>query len=83
LETFAFTAKCKCQLCDAFVLLILMYSCEVWGGCTFKEVERIHILFCKRILNVKLSTSNAGIYGELGRYPLYINQYIRIVKYWL
>jgi len=83
LETFDFTAKCKCQLCDAFVLLILMYSCEVWGGCTFKEVERIHILFCKRILNVKLSTSNAGIYGELGRYPLYINQYIRIVKYWL
>ena len=38
--------------------------------------------FCKRILGVKLSTSNAGIYGELGRYPLYIARYTRIVKYW-
>ena len=43
----------------------------------------MHIRFCKPIPNVKLSTSNAGIYGEFGRYPLYINQYIRIVKYLL
>jgi len=43
----------------------------------------MHILSCKRILNVKLWTSNAGIYGEHGRYPFYINQYIRIVNYWL
>ena len=33
LKTFDFTAKCKCQLFDAFVSSILMYSCEVWGGC--------------------------------------------------
>ena len=32
-KTFDFTAKCKCQLLDAFVSSILMYSCEVWGGC--------------------------------------------------
>ena len=31
---------------------------------------------------MKLSTSNAGIYGELGRYPLYVARYTRIVKYW-
>jgi len=61
LKTFDFTAKCKCKLFDAIVSSILMYSCEVWGGCKFKEVERMHVLFCKRILNVKLSTSNAGI----------------------
>ena len=70
-KTFDFTAKCKCQLFDAFVSSILMYSCEVWGGCKFKEVERMHIRFCKRILNVKLSTSNAGIYGELVNMRLY------------
>ena len=23
------------------------------------------------------------MYGELGRYPLYINRYVRIIKYWL
>ena len=69
------------SLFDAFVSSILMYSCDVWGDSKFKEVERMHIRFCKRILNVKLSTSIVGIYGELGRYPLYINQYIHIVKY--
>ena len=35
------------------------------------------------MFNIMLWTSNAGIYGELGRYPLYINQCIHIVKYWL
>ena len=30
-----------------------------------------------------MSTSNAGVYGELGRYPLYINRYNIIIKYWL
>ena len=38
--------------------------------------------FCKRILGVKSSTYNMAIYGELGRYPLYINRYTRIIKCW-
>ena len=29
-----------------------------------------------------MSTCNAGVYGDLGRYPLYITRYIRIIKYW-
>lgn len=53
------------------------------GGFTkYKEIERIHLKFCKQILKVRNSTSSAGVYGELGRYPLYISRYIRIVKYW-
>ncbi len=31
---------------------------------------------------MKASTSNAGVYGELARYPLYVQRYVRIVKYW-
>ncbi len=23
-----------------------------------------------------------AVYGELGRYPLYINRYFRVIKYW-
>jgi len=23
------------------------------------------------------------VYGEFGRYPLYVNRYVRIIKYWL
>jgi len=39
----------------------------------------LHLKFLKRLLNVNQSTCNAFVYGELGRYPLYV----RIVKYWL
>jgi len=40
------------------------------------------LYFCKRILKVPLSSSNAAIYGELERYPLYISRYCKIIKYW-
>ena len=36
----------------------------------------------KRLLNFKQSTSTAGVYGDLGRFPLSINRYVRIIKYW-
>ena len=54
----------------------------MWGFTKSKELERIHLKFCKLILKVKTSTSNAGIYGELGRYPLYLFRYVRIIRYW-
>ena len=69
------------QLYYAFVGSILNYSCEVNGFSKNKNLERIQLKFCKRILNVKNSTSNMGVYGELGRYPLFINRYSRIVTY--
>ena len=43
----------------------------------------MHRKFLKRIIGVKLSTCNSAIYGELGRYPLYIVRYTRIVQYFL
>ena len=61
---------------------ILGYSCETWGKNKSKEIERIHLKFCKRILCVNNRSCNMAVYGELGRYPLYITRYIRIVKYW-
>ena len=33
------------------------------------------------MLRVKQSTSYMGTYGELGRYPLFITRYCRIIKY--
>lgn len=82
MKMFDFKPKLYCQLFDAFVSSILNYSCEVWGNVKSKDLERIHLKFCKRMLNVKISASNAGIYGELGRYPLYVNRYVRVIKYW-
>ena len=74
--------KVLCQLFDAFVGSILNFSSEVWGFGKCKEIERIHLKFCKTLLKVKSSTCNMGVYGELGRYPLYISRYARIIKFW-
>ena len=71
-----------CQLFDSFVGSILNYSCELYGFSKSKEIERVHLKFCKRILKVRMSTSTVAVYGELGRYPLYISRYYRIIKYW-
>jgi hypothetical protein len=74
--------KIALQLFDSFIGSILMYASEVWGFHKSKKLENIHLKFCKTILGVRKSTSNVAVYGELGRYPLYINRYVRIVKFW-
>ena len=30
-----------------------------------------------------MSTSNAALYGEIGRFPPFIDRHVRIIKYWL
>ena len=46
-------------------------------------MEIIHTKFCRRILNVKMSTNLCGLYGELGRIPLKIQRNFNILKYWI
>ena len=43
----------------------------------------VFILIFVRLLGVKTTTSSPAVYGELGRYSLYIFRYTRIIKYWL
>ena len=47
-----------------------------------KELERIHLKFCKGLLRVRANTCTAAVYGELGRYPLYIQRYVKIIQNW-
>ena len=39
--------------------------------------------YCKNILGVKSSTSNAAVAGELCQFPLIIHRKINMLKYWL
>ena len=71
------------SLFDSFVRPILNYGCEVWVLARADNLERVHRKFCKWLLNVKPSSSNVAIYGELGRLHLFVGRQIRIVKYWL
>ena len=54
----------------------------MWGFGKCKSIERIHLKFCKALLKVRSSTPSLGVYGDLGRYPLYISRYVRIIKFW-
>ena len=70
------------KLFDSKVLPILLYSSEIWGYQRLDLIERVHMLACKRFLGVPLKTPNKMVYGELGRYPLYINSSVRCIRYW-
>jgi len=62
-QQYNFKHSVLCQLFDAFVSATLNYGSEIWGFSKSKEIERIHMKFCKHILGVKSSTCKMAIYG--------------------
>ena len=62
---------------------ILMFASEIWGIVRLDGLEKVHMMACKRFLGVPLRTPNKMVYGELGRYPLFVNSTLRCLKYWL
>jgi hypothetical protein len=82
-ERVKFDIKTKLYLFDCMVAPILLYGSEVWGVYNFKDIEKIHIKFCKSLLGVKAQTPNYAVYGELGRFPLYLVGKERAIKFWL
>ena len=40
-----------------------MYGTEIWGFTKETSKEKVHLKFCKKLLSVKLSASNAATYG--------------------
>eukprot|EP00745_Piridium_sociabile_P021339 TRINITY_DN32826_c0_g1_i3.p1 TRINITY_DN32826_c0_g1~~TRINITY_DN32826_c0_g1_i3.p1 ORF type:complete len:254 (-),score=11.51 TRINITY_DN32826_c0_g1_i3:14-775(-) len=61
------------KIFDSKIKSILLYSSEVWGLHKLDSIEKVHMLACKCFLGVPMCTPNNMIYGDLGRYPLYIN----------
>jgi hypothetical protein len=52
---------------------------EIWGYENIDILEKVHVKFCKLLLNLKTSTPNFMLYGELGRYPLNITVKLKIL----
>ena len=71
-----------CKIFDSKIAPILLYGCEMWGTCESMLIERVHLRFCRYLLSVPKTTSNDGVRGELGRYPLFIQTVLRVFKYW-
>ena len=72
-----------CDLFDKLITPILMYASEVWGFHKADAIERVHTIFCKKVLHVRKNSCNSIVYGELGRQPLQTLRLYRIIKYWL
>ena len=70
------------KLFDSLVEPVLLYGSEVSGYENLENLERVHLQFCKRILNLRLSTPNFMVYGELGRHPLNIWVQLRMISFW-
>ena len=72
------------KLFDAQIQPIVQYGAEIWGfeGASL-VIEKIHLFAMKRYLGVDMRTPNDLVYGELGRYPIYINSNVRCIRYWL
>jgi hypothetical protein len=54
------------DLFDKVVKPILLYDCEIWGFSCLSLIERLHLKFCKYILNLSSSTPNVIGYGVSG-----------------
>ena len=44
--------------------------------------KKLHLQFCRTTLGVSNKTSSLVVLGELGRYPLVLNCYVQMIKYW-
>ena len=75
--------KTKLNLFDTMVVPIILYGSNIWGIYTCKEVDKIHIRFCKHILSVNKQTTNYAVLVELGRIPLSIVCKERALNYWI
>ena len=70
------------QLFDSMVLPITLYGCEIWGFRKLEVIEKLHLQYCKILLNVKKCTPNVMVFGELGRLPLEYNVNCRMLGFW-
>ena len=57
--------QCHLDLFDKIVQPILLYGCEVWGFSNFAAIERIHLKFCKLLLNLSLLHFNDPLLYEI------------------
>jgi len=55
------------ELFDKLIKPILLYGSEIWGVVKRPSIERVHTLFIKSCLGVKVFTQNDFVYCELGR----------------
>ena len=57
----------KLSLFDKMIVPILLYGSEVWGIYGYKEIDKLHLKFCKRIVSAQFTASWVDV-----RYQIYV-----------
>ena len=78
-----------CKIFDSMISPILTYNSKVWGAFAksdFKSwdssaIEKTHLQFCKRYLEVHNKASNIACRAELGKFPLTVDINKKIFNY--
>ena len=88
---FALIKKCRklnlafslqLHLFNSMIVPILLYGSEVWAFEDMKILDQFQLNFCKIVLNLKKSTPNCMIYGELGIKPVSQQAISRLLCFW-
>jgi len=72
----------KMYLFDTLVTPILLYGSEVWGQHDCQSYESIQTKYCKNASGIPYSATNNSTRAELGRFPLQIKVYKKMISYW-
>jgi hypothetical protein len=67
---------------DSMIEPILIVGSKVWGYENLKFIEQIHLKYCKRVLQVRNTTPNFMVLGELRRFPIEVKVKLRIISFW-
>ncbi|XP_070193997.1 uncharacterized protein, partial [Littorina saxatilis] len=72
------------KLFDSQIQPMLNYAAEVWGlDADHSPIEKVHLFALKRFLNTSMKTPNTLVYGETGRHPLFVNTFVKSIRFWL
>ena len=73
----------QCTLFESLVFPVLLYGCEVWGFQNSNMLEIFYRKFLKKLLNLRPSSPNCMVYGEVGKLPIQSTIDKHLINYWL
>lgn len=65
------------------IMPCVLYGAEIWGLKEVPDIEKEHVFALNKYLNISSQTSNIMVYGETGRYPLFVLTAVKAVIHWL
>ena len=74
--------KTACMIFDVKIKPMLLYGSEIWGHQVIEDIERVQIMYFKAFLGIGKTTPNCMVLSEVNRHHLYVDYFLRAVKYW-